>query len=254
MKEQFGEQSKEAERVTYDELNRYFSHKEVSEDELKRIAKYRESCIKYVSGRSTTYRDIPTEFNEMSLHVFNDSLIFSRMFGNIIESLERRNEFFKGRTIIDIGSGPDVANLAFNMFGWGAKKFVAVDIDMIPDVEYIKDRLKKEENLELKEDQIQAAKEDLLSYLLKTLSGSAFVISSGVLTLGDIIPNDARGVDYLHFLIKEIERVTPKGGITFHYSYSPEIEKFLENSFDLIYRFKGANNGSLWRKKEPKKE
>jgi len=61
-------------------------------------------------------------------------------------------------------------------------------------------------------------------------------MSFGFLILGEVIPNDSEGANYLNFVAKEISRVTPNEGITFHVNSSHRFSDHLKREGFTLWK------------------
>lgn len=242
-------------------LSKFFKKEELNDAERELVEIYRQECIKYVSERSTKYIDIPTSFDSNAINFLRMQVETKLGIGNddSDDDIKTIREILNGKTVVDLGSGPEPLQAMYNLFNWGAQKFVAVDVESPPDLEWIK-RRQIEESSELHKNyelfdaeskertrkkqiesaqslskridngDIQSKKSDSLQFLMREKAdGSHFIISSGAFAMGEVIPFGPKSelsrshnmpIYYLKFLAHEIARLTPKGGLTYHCGHS----------------------------------
>lgn len=241
-------------------LEKFFDNEELSKEEFEKIEKYRNACIKEVSKKATTYNEIPTDFSRSSLE--NMSSLIEDYYGELNQKSfdeDERKEFFRGKDIIDLGAGPYPVDNVFNFLMWGADKYIGVDANESLNEkaikEYIEDSNKGRKQkgwMYVENFNIESVKKDSLEYLMTVPENSAFIISNGFLVLGEVIPKNQKGEDYLKFIAKEIARITPEKGFTYHSFYDKKLLRYLSKYFEL--KNEDLDHYALWAKKEEVKK
>ena len=176
-------------RQLSDILNDYFANKDLTSDELIEALACRERCIAKAADNSLT----STTSYAMSFDVQME--LFKRYFENAEDILKNS---ITGRKAIELGPGCNP------MHRWllerGASEYTGVEM-LYPQVS---ERMITGNNAKIVDN-------DALSFLVSQPDESAIIASRGVLN-EEVMPSS----NYSRFLVKEIYRATPKGGITIH--------------------------------------
>ncbi|MFH1065668.1 MAG: hypothetical protein V1734_04155 [Nanoarchaeota archaeon] len=172
-------------------LNDYFANRDLTGDELKEFLACRERSIAQAANHplrsTTTYAmSFDVQMELLRRYILNAETILK--------------DSINGRKAIELGPGCNPMHRW--LFERGASEYTGVEM-LYPQ---ISEKMVSGENAKI-------VNNDALSFLLSQPDESAIITSRGVLNQ-EVMPSS----NYARFLIREICRVTPKGGITIHSS------------------------------------